>query len=57
MLGTNHCNYFVIPKNYSLYYCASDFTESPIESSIACSIIAHYCTCCGDTFASEIGTV
>jgi len=45
---------------HALYFgeeVSIDFTESPIESSIACSIIAHYCTCCGDTFASEIGTV
>lgn len=26
-----------------------------MESALACAIIAHYCTCCGDTFASEIG--
>ncbi len=26
-----------------------------MESSLTCAIIAHYCTCCGDTFASEIG--
>lgn len=26
-----------------------------MESALTCAIIAHYCTCCGDTFASEIG--
>mmetsp|Transcript_20473 Transcript_20473/g.25873 ORF Transcript_20473/g.25873 Transcript_20473/m.25873 type:complete len:289 (-) Transcript_20473:6-872(-) len=32
-----------------------DFDSYPMESSLTCGIIAHYCTCCGDTFASEIG--
>lgn len=41
------------------FYCGEEisinFQLSPLESSLACSIIAHYCTCSGDTFASEIG--
>ena len=36
-------------------HCHKDFETSPMESSLACAILAHYCTCCGDTFASEIG--
>lgn len=33
----------------------ADFESNPIESSLTCGVIAHYCSCCGDTFASEIG--
>mmetsp|Transcript_1635 Transcript_1635/g.2162 ORF Transcript_1635/g.2162 Transcript_1635/m.2162 type:complete len:288 (+) Transcript_1635:92-955(+) len=34
---------------------AIDFQISPKESTIACAIVAHYATCCGDTLASEFG--
>lgn len=32
-----------------------DFQLAPNESALACAIIAHYATCLGDTFASEMG--
>jgi uncharacterized protein (TIGR00297 family) len=48
---------FWTERNLCFYFFAFflDFQLSPLESSLACSIIAHYCTCSGDTFASEIG--
>mmetsp|Transcript_32785 Transcript_32785/g.48107 ORF Transcript_32785/g.48107 Transcript_32785/m.48107 type:complete len:284 (-) Transcript_32785:271-1122(-) len=32
-----------------------DFHLSPLESKLACGVIAHYATCCADTLASELG--
>lgn len=48
----------VVSLIHAIYYgeeVSIDFQASPMESSLTCAIIAHYCTCLGDTFASEIG--
>ena len=58
---TKEVDIFIIPfysfidPQFDIVFYIEDFQKSPMESSLTCAIISHYCTCCGDTFASEIG--